>query len=194
MYEIPTTIEVGGKTYHIRNKGDFRVILDCFRALDDPELENVERLMASLIIFYEELDGIDNLYEIENINDLVTAMYNFFNCNTPDGVGANKHRKLVDWQTDEQLICSAVNKVANMEIRLAPYIHWWTFIGYYTSVGESSLSTVISIRDKIVRGKKLEKHEREFRLNNPQYFVWNARTTEESEADKLVRNLWGSEG
>jgi len=87
-----------------------------------------------------------------------------------------------------------VNKVANTEIRLEPYIHWWTFMGYYTAIGNCSLSMIVEIRDKIARGKKLEKHEREFRNNNPQYFIWNNRTVEEEEAEKLVREIWNNGG
>ena len=39
MFEIPTTIELNGKEFNIRNKGDYRTILDCFAALEDAELD-----------------------------------------------------------------------------------------------------------------------------------------------------------
>ena len=67
-------------------------------------------------------------------------------------------------------------------------------MGYYSAVGESLLSTVVTIRDKMMRGKKLEKNEREFRLNNPEYFVWNSQTTDDEEAKKLLNELWNKEG
>ena len=51
MFELPTSIEIEGKSYNIRNKGDYRTIIDCFLALDDLELSKVERVYASLIIF-----------------------------------------------------------------------------------------------------------------------------------------------
>ena len=54
MYEIPTTIELDGKEFNIRNNGDYRTILDCFNALQDAELNKQERLFASLIIFYQD--------------------------------------------------------------------------------------------------------------------------------------------
>ena len=120
-------------------------------------------------------------------------MYNFFNCGSKDS-NSNSNKKLIDWEKDSQLICSAVNAVAGKEIRLEPYIHWWTFMGYFTAIGESPITTIIQIRDKIVSGKSLEKHERTYRNNNPQYFIWNNKTIEEQEADKLVRDLWNSGG
>ena len=39
MYEIPTTIQLNGQSYPIRDQGDYRMVLDCFVALNDDELE-----------------------------------------------------------------------------------------------------------------------------------------------------------
>lgn len=61
----------------------------------------------------------------------------------------------------------AVNKAAGLEVRAVPYLHWWTFMGYFESIdAESLFGTVLSIRQKKARGKKLEKYEREFMQNN----------------------------
>lgn len=193
MYTIPTSIDVDGRVYRIRNNGDFRVILDCFQALGDVELTATERLLAALIIFYEDFNSIEDVSNDENLSKLVTEMYKFFNCNS-DVQGAKAKRRLVDWEADSQLICSAINKIANKEIRAEPYVHWWTFMGYYTAIDDSPISTIIRIRDKIANGKKLEKHEREYRASNPQYFIWNSKTVEESEAEKLVREMWDNGG
>ena len=191
MYEIPISIKIEDRDYHIRNNGDYRVILDCFRALEDVELDARERLLAALIIFYEDFTCPEDVFESDDLEELVSEMYNFFNCNQETS-GTKTNHKLIDWEKDSQLICSAVNKVANTEIRAVPYIHWWTFMGYYTAIGESLLSTIVRIRDKIIKGKKLEKYERTYRLENPQYFVWNSRTVEETEADNLVKQLWNN--
>lgn len=193
MYSIPTSVTVDGKEYKIRNDGDFRTILDCFKALSDVDLTANERLMAALIIFYNDFESIYDLENESHLEELVSEMYKFFNCNSEIN-GTKSPHKLIDWEMDSQLICSAINKVANMEIRAQEYIHWWTFMGYYTAIGDSPISTIINIRDKIVRGKKLEKHEREYRMNNPQYFTWNSKTVEENEADHLAKELWNSGG
>lgn len=193
MYSVPTSVTVDGREYKIRNNGDYRVILDCFQALSDIELTAQERILASLIVFYEDFSTIEDLEMVDNIEELVKEMYRFFNCGS-DSVGTKSNRKLIDWEQDAQLICSAVNNVANKEVRLEPYVHWWTFMGYFTAIGESPISTIIHIRDKIVHGKRLEKHEREYRNQNPQYFTWNAKTVDDNEADRLVRELWNNGG
>ena len=189
MYEIPTTITVGSTEYRIRNKGDYRMVLDCFSALQDASLNSNERLFCSLIIFYEDINCIADINKFEDLEEAATKMFDFFNCGRSQSVGKKMNHKLIDWEQDSQIICSAINKVANKEVRAEPYIHWWTFMGYYSAVGESLLSTIVSIRDKIVRGKKLEKHERIFRQENPEYFIWNTNNIDE-EAEELFNELW----
>ena len=192
MYEIPTTITVGSTEYRIRNKGDYRMVLDCFSALQDASLNSNERLFCSLIIFYEDINCIADINKFEDLEEAATKMFDFFNCGRSQSIGKKMNHKLIDWEQDSQIICSAINKVANKEVRAEPYIHWWTFMGYYSAVGESLLSTIVSIRDKIVRGKKLENHERIFRQENPEYFVWNTNSIDE-EAEELFNELWNKE-
>lgn len=75
-------------------------------------------------------------------------------------------RKTLDWKQDESIIFPALNKVAGYEIRNAEYLHWWSFLGLFNEVGEGLFSTVMQIRHKKAKGKKLEKYEQEFYRNN----------------------------
>ena len=193
MFSLPTTILIDNVEYKIRNKGDYRVIQDCFSALNDLELEHDYRIITSLIIFYECLNDINDIDTYFNTEDkllqAIKEMFNFFNCND-DNVGANKPYKLIDWEKDEQLIVSSINSVAYKEIRSESYIHWWTFMGYFSSIGECLFSRILNIREKIVKGKKLEKYEREFKNENPQYFTWEWKTSEQLAQDKLLLEMW----
>ena len=92
MYTIPVSINVNGTEYAIRNNGDFRVVLDCFSALSDVELDTKERLLASLIIFYKDFDTISSLAEIDDIEALVSGMYDFFNCGSSDNNTKSNHK------------------------------------------------------------------------------------------------------
>ena len=191
MYEFPTTIETGSGVLHIRNQGDFRMVLDCFSILDDVELDENERILAGLMIFYEDFNELEDVLLWEDIEGAVKKMYMFFNCNDTQ-VGAQAHGKVVDWEQDSTIICSAINNVANTEIRALDYLHWFTFMGYYLAIGECTFATVVGIRDKLLRGKKLEKYEQNFKKDNPQYFVWNSKSTEQKEADEWVKQMWNS--
>ena len=198
MFELPTKLTIVDEEFGIRDDGDFKMVLDCFSALQDEELPKKNRLITAVVIFYDGF-SLDNVFDYldteEKWNSAIEQMYDFFNCGQSN-IGNRSHAKLVDWEQDNHLIASAINKVANTEIRSVDYMHWWTFMGHYISVGESVLATVVQIRSKMVEGKKLEKHEQEFKRKNPDYFVWNRTTVEQREADAYVRELWnkGKEG
>lgn len=192
MYELPTSIILGNQSFTVRNRGDFRTVIDCFKALDDPELTKQERIMCCLVIFYEDLNSIEDLEKLPDIELAYNKMVWFFNCGQ-DSIGAQSNYKIIDWEKDSMLICSAVNNVAQKEIRVEPYVHWWTFMGYYLAIGECSLSTVVSIRSKRAKGKKLEKYESQFVRDNPQYF-WNTKTVEDQALEDEIRKIWNNGG
>ena len=98
-------------------------------------LENSPRPFGSLIIFYDILNDVEDIELLGDLEPAIKAMYNFFNCGQADGTGTRTSNKLIDWEQDSQLICSAVNKVAGQEVRSIDYLHWWTFMGYYTAIG-----------------------------------------------------------
>ena len=116
-------------------------------------------------------------------------MFWFFDC------GQNYEQtksspSLIDWEKDSNLICSAVNNVAGKEIRDEGYIHWWTFMSYYMAIGDCALSNIVGIRYKLAKGEKLEKYEKKFIQDNPQYFNRDYRTADQKAADEYVKALW----
>lgn len=194
MYELPTTVTINETVYVIRNRGDYRMVLDCFQVLNDIELSETERIIAFLIIFYEDFNDVESVLSLDEdtMSELIDNAFSFFNCGQKNAP-AETNYKTIDWEGDAQLISSAVNNVAGREIRAESYLHWWTFMGYFNAVGESALSTVVGIRSKIAKGKKLEKYEQEFRSENPQYFNWDMRTLKQKEEDELLNQLWNKE-
>lgn len=187
-YTLPVVIPCDGQELPVRAKGDYRVMLDVIEALNDDELELDERAEAALTIFYD--------IDIETIEDIAQAaqqMCDFLAC----GYNANKEEKnsntpkLMDWQDDAAMVISGVNRVLGSEVRALPYLHWWTFVSAYMEIGESTLATVISIRDKVARGKKLQKHEQEFRRNHPEYFVFKRDKARMQRDMEDIAALWG---
>lgn len=195
MYCLPTTINIDNSKYAICKKGNYNMVLDCFEALNDSELCESERLTAALTIFYGDVTDPGDIPLIfkgdEGVIIAIKKMFEFFNCGRSN-IGAQLPYKLIDWTEDGQIICAAVNSVAGKEIRAEPYIHWWTFMGWFCSIGESVLSTVCSIRKKIITGQKLEKYEKEFKRDNPEYFIWNSKTAEQQEDERAIIDLWNA--
>ena len=191
MYELATYVMVDDKKYNIRNKGDYRVVLDCLVAMDDIELNDSEKMISSLGIFYEDINCWEDIILIgDELRDkLVNAMLDFIEPERYD-IGYKTNYKIMDWEEDETIITAAINNVAHTEIRSLEYLHWWTFLGYYMSIGESVFSTVVSIRDKVHHGKKLEKWEEKFKRDNPQYFKSKKKMAQEKADLENIQNIW----
>ena len=194
MYDLPTSIRIGFKDYKIRKQGDYRVILDCFSHFKNPELEGRYRAYAALIAFYDgyKFENVSTFFgdDVENYQTALDNMINFMNCYQPQNP-IIKDYVLYDWVKDEQLIMGAINDIAKYEVRIPDkYCHWFTFMGYFSQIGDCAFSTVVSIRKKIVEHKKLEKWEQEFKINNPQYFMWDFKTLERQNREQEIMSLW----
>ena len=194
MYDLPTSIFINDREYPIRNRGDYRMVIDCFIALNDSELDKSNRILTALIIFYEGLDDDTDIIEFFDgaYEQAIREMFDFMNCGATDN--HKQSLTLFNWKSDAQLISGAINAVAGKELRVEPYVHWWTFMGYYANIGEGSFSTIIGIRYKIKKNKKLEKYEKEFRRDNPQYFGWEDRSSEDIQAEEYIKSLWNNGG
>ena len=164
-YELPNSVLVGGVPVAVRS--DFRVILDIMEALNDPDLDDADRSAAVIQMFYP------NWRKLRNYQEALEKMFWFI-----DGGQAREKKKsprLVDWEQDFDRIIAPVNRVLGMEARAVPYdpkkntggLHWWTFLAAYMEIGNDCLfSQIVSIRDKMKRGKKLDKNEREWYRRN----------------------------
>lgn len=197
MYTLPTYFEVNEERFDIREKGDYRIVLSCFNILYDDSLpSDKEKLWACLILFYADIEDVDDILLLsdETIKELTEKMFWFFDCGNDYDTKKTNQKRLIDWDKDEMLITSAINNVAGKEIRAEKYLHWWTFISYYMAIGECSLSTIVIIRDKVANHKKLEKYEKKYMEDNPQYFNIDYRSKEEKDDDEWLQALWNNGG
>lgn len=192
-WKLPASLCVSGKNYKIRT--DFRVILDILSAMNDPEIfepgmsetdKDAERVLTMLQILYIDFDTIPP----SEWRKAAEKAKDFIDCGMKDD-GKPKPR-LMDWEQDAPIIVPAVNKIAKIDVRSVKYMHWWTFFGYYMEIGECLLATVVNIRDKKRKGKKLEKWEKEFYQNNKSLVDLKMKQEKRSEEEKEeLRKLFG---
>lgn len=160
IYDLPTSVEVNGKEWRIES--DYRAVLDICIALSDPDLNDQERGIVLLQIFYPDFDEMNPV----DYNEAVHECLRFINLGKDDAPD-QKQPKLIDWEQDFKLMVAPINNVAGKEIRALDYLHWWTFISYYNEInGDSTFAQVVQIRNKLARGQKLEKEDREFYQRN----------------------------
>lgn len=177
--KLPTSLKVNGIDRAIRS--DFRVALLIFQAFNDPELSDQEKAWVMLECLYEDFENMPP----EDIEEAINKAVWFLDGGVmQEDTRYKSSKKIIDWEQDEQMIFSAVNKVAGKETRSLDYLHWWTFLGYFNEIGEGLLSTVISIRQKKNKGKKLEKYEQEFYRANKSLIDIKTRLSAEEQAEK----------
>lgn len=156
IYSLPTKLNICGTDYEIRT--DYRVILELIEVLNDPAFSDDEKAVATIETI---------IIDWENVTDYAEALkqcFWFIDIGQPAG---KKSARLVDWEKDFPYIVAPVNRVLGYECRSAEYLHWWTFMGAYMEIGgDCAFSQIVNIRSKLAKGKKLEKHEREWLRQN----------------------------
>lgn len=155
-YTLPKAISIGGKEYSIRY--DFRPILDICAAMEDPDLDAQEKAWVACNIFYPDFSSIPT----KHLTEAVEKCYWFIG----GGDIGPKHKGpvLVSWEKDVKHIIAPINRVLGFEIRDTPEngLHWWTFLSAYMEVGDCTFAQIVRIRNLLAKGKKLDKHDREW--------------------------------
>lgn len=170
--QLPTELIIDEKAYKIRT--DYRIALTIFEAFEDIELNDREKANVMLNLLYEKIP--------KNIEEALKQATWYLD-GGQEYEDYNKNKKVMDWKQDESIIFSAVNKVAGKELRAEEYVHWWTFLGYFSEIGESLFTTIVSIRQKKNKGKKLEKYEQEFYRNNKHLINLKQKYTSEEQEE-----------
>ena len=180
-WNLPTSAVIGGREYPIH--ADYRDVLEIFAYLDDPDRPEYIRWQIALALFY------DGEIPPAHMQEAMDYLSEFVSCGQRD---TRPGPKLMDWEQDAQIIVADVNKVAGVEIRAVEFLHWWTFMAYFHAIGEGQLSTLVAIRDKLRRGKKLEKWEQEYyRKNREKVDLKKHYSAEELAEQERLKKLLG---
>ena len=188
--DLPRSVVLdNGNEYYLNT--DFRVALTIFEAYDDADLSDEEKTLVMITTLFEDYAQIPH----EELSEACKKASEWLD----GGVkyeSKSDGKPVMNWVQDEQMIFSAVNRVAGQEVRATPYMHWWTFLGLMQEIDEKSLiSTVIQLRTKKNSGKKLEKWEQDFYKKHKKMIDIPKKYTKEEKAerDAINRILNGGE-
>ena len=153
-FTLPREAVIGGKKYSLNT--DFRVILKIFRVFGDETLPPMLRWLTALRLFYrQEIPFSHRQAAMEYLGD-------FLRCGGEDSPG----EPLFSWEKDAAPIIAGVNAAAGREVRMEENVHWWTFLGWFRAIGAGQLSTMVSVRQALRQGKKLESWQKEYLKEN----------------------------
>lgn len=176
---LPKELNINGTERAIWS--DFRTALLIFQGCADPEMDEQEKANLIIECLYQDPDSIP-VEDYQEANDKAVWFLEGGSIQD-DNSNHQQAKKVLDWEQDEKMIFSAVNKVANYETRAVEYLHWWTFLGYFNEIGEGLFSTVINIRQKLNKHKKLEKYEQEFYRENKALIDIKVKLSAEEQAE-----------
>lgn len=171
---LPQALVVAGKEMKINS--DFRVAIRIFNACNDVNADDIMKTRFMIETLYQHPE------DITDMGEAVKKALWYLNLGS-DQEEAKPATRMYDWNQDEQIIFSSVNKVAGRETRESDYIHFWTFMGYFQEIGEGILSYVIGIRDKKSKNKKLTKEEMSFYMKNKDLIDIKKQYTEREKAE-----------
>ena len=182
MWGLPTSVTIGEREYPIRS--DYRAVLDICTALSDPELSGEEKAIAAMYIFYPDFESMPSV----DYEEAIRQCFKFINCGEEEQNG-KRSPKLVDWEQDWQYIAAPVSRVAGQEIRSMEYMHWWTFVACYYEIGDCLFAQIVRIRDKLARGKPLDKEDRAWLREHRDMVDFKRKYT--AEEDEIVAQWTG---
>ena len=166
-WDFPICVTINDVDYPIRNKCDYRVVLDVINILNSKELSPREQISMAFFVFYGE-DFCCPDYEIAS-----KEMFKIINMEDSERIEEIEKESskppIMDWKHDFPSIAPPISRVLGYSVRDPErYTHWYDFVGAYMEIGECSFSTIINIRQKLQNGKKLEKWEEDFYRDNRQ--------------------------
>ena len=183
-FDLPDALRVGGRPWAI--DADFRQVLRVLAAFADPDLTDGDRALVLLYDLYVDFDAMPpDLYQ-----GAVDAAMAFID----HGLGGGDGARVMDWEQDAPLIFPAVNRVAGFEVRDAPFLHWWTFLGYFMEIRDSTYATVLGLRGKRARHRRLDGPEQQFWNENRDICRLRDRLSraEIEEKERLLQVLGGT--
>lgn len=185
---LPKSLNICGTEYEIRY--DYRCILEICAAMEDPDLDNRDKAIVAMVIFYPAFHQMP----AEHYEEAIKKCYWFIDGGYDD-LEKQKH-KLVSWEQDIRFIISPVNRVLGNEVRSIPYdaetntggLHWWTFLSAYMEIGDCTFSQIVRIRDLRAKGKKLDRTDQEWYKNNKAIVDFKRKST--TTGDEILK-AWG---
>lgn len=149
-YRLPTSVEINGIECEFNT--DYRDILYLFEIFNDPDLLEGEKIILAAENFYKTEDYLSDM------QFALKSMVEFLTMNDEESNKGNQ-KPLFDWEQDFSIIVAPINKHMGVDVRGLDYLHWWTFLSAFMEIGECTFNTYVGIRDKLNKGKRLEKTE-----------------------------------
>lgn len=183
----PTKMEANGHIYSINT--DYRVALACFKALNDNEINDLQRFYAVETL----LLGSDVLEEDENI--LYDKIITYLRCDREENTPAEEVD--FDYLQDEVNVRTSIRQCYNnLDIGKLEYLHWYEYNELISGLTDDTLISKIrdtrscdlsEINDEKTKNRIIEAKKRVALKDN------HIKTQEEKEIDEFWDSITGGD-
>jgi hypothetical protein len=130
---VPTTVNIGNKEYEINS--DFRISILFELMMQDNELDDKEKIIQALNLYYPEIP--------EDINKAVDMLLWFYRggkdiTSNGKGAGRGKIGQIYSFDYDDDYIYSAFLDQYGIDLQDIEYLHWWKFKAMFKSLKEDN--------------------------------------------------------
>ena len=182
----PTKMEANGHIYKINT--DYRIALACFKAIYDPEINDVERFYAVETL----LLGENVLEEDEKI--LQNKIEKYLRCGKNDNI--NEDEKDFDYIQDEEITRTSIRQCYHLNLNEIPYMHWYEYNELISGLtNESLLNNIRDLRNYDLNEVTDEKQKQKIIKAQERMALKeiHIKTKEEKEIDEFWENIVGGD-
>lgn len=129
----PTKMEINGISYDINT--DYRVALECFEAINDSELKDIERALAVVCLL------LGNNVPLEDTKEAIEKCAIYLRC----GKDKNPSNKEIDMDyfQDESAIRTSIRQCYHINLNTEENMHWWEYNELIEGLTEETLLSKI---------------------------------------------------
>lgn len=175
----------------LRIRTDFRESIKFELLMQDKRLNEKDKIMQALNLYYYDLKEIKDIKQA--INDLLW----FYRCGKEiekqedsSEESEQKTKQIYSYEFDDEYIYSAFMEQYKIDLNSIKYLHWWKFKALFKSLNENTQFVKImgyrAINLSKIKDKDLKANYRKMQKT---YALPDMRSEEEKEAD-FANELW----
>ncbi len=184
--QLPTAVEVGGKTYDIPT--DFRTVIRMEMFMTDTQLEDTDKLLQILLLFFT---GVELLPD--KVEQAIIAIMNFYRCGKENAIqesaGVNRRTQIYSFEHDAPYIYAAFLEQYGVDLTQEPYLHWWRFKAMFDSLSDKTQFVKIMGYRSMVITNDMTPQQKEFYRRMQKTYAIPVSKTEREKTNALEQVL-----
>lgn len=163
---------------------DFRISIEFEEILSDKNINEIDKIIKALQLYYPELNKINDIEQA--VNDMIW----FYQCGKEKKELVNskkedkKEKQIYSYEFDSEYIAVAFFEQYKLDIWDIEYMHWWKFKALLDGLSENTkFKKIIEYRAIDLSKIKDNELKKFYKSMKKAYDLPDLRTTEEKESD-----------